>query len=77
MRFVAPNICNLMSDDEIGLGINRALHVVAHHIIAAAYRRRTGVRTGQRDLTVSGGGHLSLDPRQLHLGEQVTDNALI
>src|ERR1700738_1859723 len=31
LRPIAASICDLMSDDEVGLGVHCNLHVVAHH----------------------------------------------
>src|SRR6516225_848769 len=71
MMVVRAYIRHLMSNDDVVLGINRYLHVVADNPgILATCRHRARVRIGQRDLLVLALFHLFIDrsePRDLLL----------
>ena len=71
LRSVSAVIGYLMHDDQMMLGFDRNLDVVANDAgAAAAGRHRAGIGIGQRDLLVRGGEHLlpeTLEPPHLLL----------
>src|ERR1700730_5674719 len=68
---VGTDVRHLVRDNEMVLGVDRSLHVVADDTgVLAARRHRARVRIGQRDLLVFALHHLGIDriePRNLFL----------
>jgi hypothetical protein len=75
LRPIVADIGHLMRDDQMVLGIDGDLHIVADNASAlAAGRHRAGVGIGQRDLFVGRGLNLLANlPEGLHLPPQALD----
>src|SRR4029453_499281 len=75
LRPVGPDVGYLMRDNQVMLGIDRNLDVVAHDTGAsAAGRHRAGIGIGQRYLLVRCREHSRLEGMQaLHLPFQLRD----
>ena len=71
MALVDADVGHLVRDDQMMLGVDGALHVVADGVGAVALRGHSSrVGISQRDLRLTQGDHLSLDHCQtaeLHL----------
>ena len=78
LRPVGADVGHLMRDDQVMLGVDGDLHIVADDAgAAAAGRHRAGIGIGQRDLLVRRGQHLHLEIRKpLHLAPSASRSSL-
>jgi hypothetical protein len=64
---VRADVCHLVGNNEMVLGIDCGLHVVAYDSgVLAARCHRTRIRIGQRDLLVLAFHHLGIDRIEPH-----------